>query len=173
MWMALGADPVVANQIMEMVMEKLAVMAPYVDKKESMMRGGMTKVATNQPLAVSHEHSDLSLRFCQGCNIPLKAYLFLLLLEHKMAAPKTASHLFHLHKLYGYVLLFADDMWSQRAAIKWSEPGDSGQSLSSALLLSSGQIGGQYRGLGRKTEQQKHFPRSGVRVSPFELVKLK
>uniref|UniRef100_H2RSI7 Maestro heat-like repeat family member 1 n=1 Tax=Takifugu rubripes TaxID=31033 RepID=H2RSI7_TAKRU len=53
MWMALGADPVVANQIMEMVMEKLAVMAPYVDKKESMIRGGMTKVATNQPLAMT------------------------------------------------------------------------------------------------------------------------
>lgn len=93
MWMALGADPVVANQIMGMVMEKLAVMAPYVDKKESMIRGGMTKVATNQPLAVSHEHSDLSFRFCQGRNIPLKAYLFLLLLEHRMTAPKTASHL--------------------------------------------------------------------------------
>lgn len=56
MWMALGADPVVASQIMEMVMEKLAVMAPYVDKKESMIRGGTTKVATNQPLAVSHKH---------------------------------------------------------------------------------------------------------------------
>uniref|UniRef100_A0AAQ5XCZ0 Maestro heat-like repeat family member 1 n=1 Tax=Amphiprion ocellaris TaxID=80972 RepID=A0AAQ5XCZ0_AMPOC len=43
MWMALGADPVVANQIIEMVMEKLLIMAPYVDKKESMMRGGSTK----------------------------------------------------------------------------------------------------------------------------------
>lgn len=53
MWMALGADPIVANQIIEMVMEKLVISAPYVDKKESMMRGGMTKVATSQPLAVS------------------------------------------------------------------------------------------------------------------------
>uniref|UniRef100_A0A669C2F3 Maestro heat-like repeat family member 1 n=1 Tax=Oreochromis niloticus TaxID=8128 RepID=A0A669C2F3_ORENI len=53
MWMALGADPIVANQIMEMVMEKLSIMAPYVDKKESFMRGGTTKVATNQPLAVT------------------------------------------------------------------------------------------------------------------------
>ena len=53
MWMALGSDPIVAGQIIEMVMEKLVVMAPYVDKKESMMRGGTTKVATNQPLAVS------------------------------------------------------------------------------------------------------------------------
>uniref|UniRef100_A0AAX7UGL1 Maestro heat-like repeat family member 1 n=1 Tax=Astatotilapia calliptera TaxID=8154 RepID=A0AAX7UGL1_ASTCA len=53
MWMALGADPIVANQIMEMVMEKLSIMAPYVDKKESLMRGGTTKVATNQPLAVT------------------------------------------------------------------------------------------------------------------------
>ncbi|XP_034553780.1 maestro heat-like repeat-containing protein family member 1 isoform X2 [Notolabrus celidotus] len=53
MWMALGADPIVANQIMEMVMEKLVILAPYVDKKESMMRGGMTKMATNQPLAMT------------------------------------------------------------------------------------------------------------------------
>lgn len=168
MWMALGSDPVVANQIMQMVMEKLAVMAPYVDKKESMIRGGMTKVATNQPLAVSHEHSDMSFPFCQGGNIPLKAYLFL---QRQPVISVLAMLQFHLHELY--VLLFADDMWSQRAAIKWSEPGDSGQSLSSALLLSSGQTGGQYRGLGRKTEQQTHFPCSGVRVSPFELVKLK
>lgn len=55
MWMALGADPIVANQIIEMVMEKLSIMAPYVDKKESFMRGGTTKVATNQPLAVSYK----------------------------------------------------------------------------------------------------------------------
>ncbi|XP_005943888.1 maestro heat-like repeat-containing protein family member 1 isoform X1 [Haplochromis burtoni] len=53
MWMALGADPIVANQIMEMVMEKLSIMAPYIDKKESLMRGGTTKVATNQPLAMT------------------------------------------------------------------------------------------------------------------------
>lgn len=66
MWMALGADPVVANQIMEMVMEKLAVMAPYVDKKESIIRGGMTKVATNQPLAVSHKQSDMSSAVLSG-----------------------------------------------------------------------------------------------------------
>ncbi|CAN9513935.1 unnamed protein product [Ophioblennius macclurei] len=52
MWMALGADPIVANQIMEMVMEKLLISAPYMDK-ESMMRGGSTKVATNQPLAMT------------------------------------------------------------------------------------------------------------------------
>ncbi|XP_054898054.1 maestro heat-like repeat-containing protein family member 1 isoform X1 [Poeciliopsis prolifica] len=53
MWMAMGADPIVANQIMEMVMEKLVITAPYVDKKEFMMRGGMTKMATNQPLAMT------------------------------------------------------------------------------------------------------------------------
>uniref|UniRef100_A0A1A8JGS9 Maestro heat-like repeat family member 1 n=1 Tax=Nothobranchius kuhntae TaxID=321403 RepID=A0A1A8JGS9_NOTKU len=53
MWMALGADPIIANQIIEMVMEKLAITAPYVDKKESMMRGGTTKVATSQPLAMT------------------------------------------------------------------------------------------------------------------------
>ncbi|XP_061806331.1 maestro heat-like repeat-containing protein family member 1 isoform X1 [Nerophis lumbriciformis] len=53
MWMALGADPIVANQIIEMVMEKLAIMAPYVDKKESMIRGRTTKVATHKPLAMT------------------------------------------------------------------------------------------------------------------------
>ncbi|XP_060936841.1 maestro heat-like repeat-containing protein family member 1 isoform X2 [Limanda limanda] len=53
MWMALGADPIVANQIIEMVMEKFLIMAPYVDRKGSMIRGGMTKVATNQPLAMT------------------------------------------------------------------------------------------------------------------------
>ncbi|XP_061529897.1 maestro heat-like repeat-containing protein family member 1 isoform X2 [Phycodurus eques] len=53
MWMALGADPIVANQIIEIVMEKLAVMAPYVDKKESMIRGTTTKMATNKPLAMT------------------------------------------------------------------------------------------------------------------------
>uniref|UniRef100_A0A8C7X9H7 Maestro heat-like repeat family member 1 n=1 Tax=Oryzias sinensis TaxID=183150 RepID=A0A8C7X9H7_9TELE len=42
-WMSLGADPIVATQIIEMVMEKLVVMAPYVDKKEMMTRGGTTK----------------------------------------------------------------------------------------------------------------------------------
>lgn len=56
MWMALGADPIVAKQIIEMVMEKLVVMAPYVERKESMIRGGTTKVATNQALAVSPPH---------------------------------------------------------------------------------------------------------------------
>lgn len=54
MWIALGADSAVARQIMEMIMEKLNVIVPYVDKKESIMKPGMTKVATNQPLAVSH-----------------------------------------------------------------------------------------------------------------------
>ncbi|KAG7475718.1 maestro heat-like repeat-containing protein family member 1 isoform X1 [Solea senegalensis] len=53
MWMALGADPIVANQIIEMVMEKLLIMAPYIDKKENMIRGGSTKMATNQPLAMT------------------------------------------------------------------------------------------------------------------------
>ncbi|KAM6935903.1 maestro heat-like repeat-containing protein family member 1 isoform 2-T2 [Lycodopsis pacificus] len=53
MWMALGADPIVANQIIEMVIEKLLIMAPYVDQRESMMRGGTKKVATSQPLAMT------------------------------------------------------------------------------------------------------------------------
>ncbi|KAM9310205.1 maestro heat-like repeat-containing protein family member 1 isoform 2-T2 [Pholidichthys leucotaenia] len=53
MWMALGADPILVNQIIEMVIEKLGVLAPYVDKKESMMRAGTVKVATKQPLAMT------------------------------------------------------------------------------------------------------------------------
>ncbi|XP_034409167.1 maestro heat-like repeat-containing protein family member 1 isoform X2 [Cyclopterus lumpus] len=53
MWMALGADPIVANQIFEMVIEKLLIMAPYVDQRESMIRGGTRKVATCQPLAMT------------------------------------------------------------------------------------------------------------------------
>ncbi|RXN31759.1 maestro heat-like repeat-containing family member 1 isoform X1 [Labeo rohita] len=53
MWIALGADSTVALQIMEMIIEKLNVMVPYVDKKESMLRPGLTKVATSQPLAMT------------------------------------------------------------------------------------------------------------------------
>ncbi|MCJ8728677.1 hypothetical protein PDJAM_G00007090 [Pangasius djambal] len=53
MWIALGADSTVARQIMEMIMEKLNVIVPYVDKKESILKPGMTKVATNQPLAMT------------------------------------------------------------------------------------------------------------------------
>uniref|UniRef100_A0A8C1M357 Maestro heat-like repeat-containing protein family member 1 n=1 Tax=Cyprinus carpio TaxID=7962 RepID=A0A8C1M357_CYPCA len=53
MWMALGADSTLALQIIEMIIEKLNVMVPYVDKKESMLRPGLTKVATSQPLAVT------------------------------------------------------------------------------------------------------------------------
>uniref|UniRef100_A0AAZ3S6M6 Maestro heat-like repeat family member 1 n=1 Tax=Oncorhynchus tshawytscha TaxID=74940 RepID=A0AAZ3S6M6_ONCTS len=41
MWIALGADSKLASQIMEMLMEKLNIMVPYVDKKESMMRGAI------------------------------------------------------------------------------------------------------------------------------------
>ncbi|XP_041709044.2 maestro heat-like repeat-containing protein family member 1 isoform X1 [Coregonus clupeaformis] len=53
MWIALGADSNLASQIMEMLMEKLNIMVPYVDKKESMMRAGLTKVATSHPLAMT------------------------------------------------------------------------------------------------------------------------
>ncbi|KAF0045126.1 hypothetical protein F2P81_001655 [Scophthalmus maximus] len=66
MWMALGADPIVANQIIEMVMEKLVIMAPYVDKKEYVMRGGTTKVATNQPLAVNKYAKELLAAMSSG-----------------------------------------------------------------------------------------------------------
>uniref|UniRef100_A0A8B9L9G7 Maestro heat-like repeat family member 1 n=1 Tax=Astyanax mexicanus TaxID=7994 RepID=A0A8B9L9G7_ASTMX len=53
MWTALGADSTVARQIMEMIVEKLNVIAPFVDKKEFMLKPGMTKVATSQPLAMT------------------------------------------------------------------------------------------------------------------------
>ncbi|KAJ8415755.1 hypothetical protein AAFF_G00403120 [Aldrovandia affinis] len=53
MWIALGADSTLASQIMELIIEKLNVMVPYVDKKESMMRSGTTKVATSHPLAMT------------------------------------------------------------------------------------------------------------------------
>ncbi|TRY56529.1 hypothetical protein DNTS_005416, partial [Danionella cerebrum] len=53
MWMALGADSTLALQIMEMIIEKLNAMVPYVDKKESMLRPGLTKVATSLPLAMT------------------------------------------------------------------------------------------------------------------------
>lgn len=59
MWIALGADSTIASRIMEMIVEKLNVLAPYADKKESMLRPGLSKVATSQPLAVSRATSVL------------------------------------------------------------------------------------------------------------------
>ncbi|XP_056618249.1 maestro heat-like repeat-containing protein family member 1 isoform X1 [Triplophysa dalaica] len=53
MWVALGADSTLALQIMEIIVEKLNIMVPYVDKKESMLRPGLTKVATSHPLAMT------------------------------------------------------------------------------------------------------------------------
>ncbi|KAJ8290767.1 hypothetical protein GJAV_G00017250 [Gymnothorax javanicus] len=53
MWIALGADSTLASQIMELIIEKLNVMVPYVDKKESMLRSGTNKVATSPPLAMT------------------------------------------------------------------------------------------------------------------------
>uniref|UniRef100_A0A8C4D9K4 Maestro heat-like repeat family member 1 n=1 Tax=Dicentrarchus labrax TaxID=13489 RepID=A0A8C4D9K4_DICLA len=73
MWMALGGDPIVASQIIEMVMEKLAIMAPYVDKKESMIRGGTTKVATNQPLATQEPAVSLFPRLFSCLTVRLGA----------------------------------------------------------------------------------------------------
>ncbi|XP_039593535.1 maestro heat-like repeat-containing protein family member 1 isoform X2 [Polypterus senegalus] len=53
MWLALGADSNLASQIMELIIEKLNVIVPYVEKKEFLLKSGMTKVATNQPLAMT------------------------------------------------------------------------------------------------------------------------
>uniref|UniRef100_A0AAV2MBF0 Uncharacterized protein n=1 Tax=Knipowitschia caucasica TaxID=637954 RepID=A0AAV2MBF0_KNICA len=61
MWMALGSDPVIAKQIMEMVMEKLLILAPFVERKDGMIRAGSSKIATNQPLAMTCGLKDLLL----------------------------------------------------------------------------------------------------------------
>lgn len=50
--------------------------------------------------------------------------------------------------------LFPDDMWPQRAVIKWPKSGAGSQSVSSALLLSHSQTGIQCWGL--STEGQQH-----------------
>ncbi|KAG1947998.1 maestro heat-like repeat-containing protein family member 1 isoform X1 [Pimephales promelas] len=73
MWMALGADSTLALQIMEMIIEKLSVMVPYVDKKESMLRPGLTKVATSQPLAMTCALREMMLN---GQSADAVAYLF-------------------------------------------------------------------------------------------------
>ncbi|XP_041962834.1 maestro heat-like repeat-containing protein family member 1 isoform X1 [Alosa sapidissima] len=73
MWIALGADSTIASRIMEMMIEKLNVMAPYVDKKESMMRPGLTKVATSQPLAMTCALRELMLN---GQTVEAVASLF-------------------------------------------------------------------------------------------------
>uniref|UniRef100_A0A3B4BDL5 Uncharacterized protein n=1 Tax=Periophthalmus magnuspinnatus TaxID=409849 RepID=A0A3B4BDL5_9GOBI len=70
MWMALGSDAVVAKQIMEMVMEKLLILAPYVDRKDGMIRGGTTKIATNQPLAAVAKHAGPRLPAIVECLCP-------------------------------------------------------------------------------------------------------
>lgn len=53
MWLALGADSTLASQIMELMIEKLNVMVPFVEKKESMLRSSMARVATSHPLAMT------------------------------------------------------------------------------------------------------------------------
>ncbi|XP_031432555.1 maestro heat-like repeat-containing protein family member 1 isoform X2 [Clupea harengus] len=76
MWIALGADSTIASRIMEMMIEKLNVLAPYVDKKESMLRPGLTKVATSQPLAMTCALRELMLN---GQTVEAVASLFPLL----------------------------------------------------------------------------------------------
>lgn len=61
-------------------------------------------------------------------------------------------------------LFFADDMWSQRTVIKWSESGAGSQSVSSALLVSHCQTGSKCRGLSSEA-QQTCFLCSRSRVS--------
>ncbi|XP_053737649.1 maestro heat-like repeat-containing protein family member 1 isoform X2 [Synchiropus splendidus] len=95
MWMALGADAIMANQVFEMVMEKMVIMAPYVDR-ESMMRG-TAKVATSHPLAMTCGLKELLLNGqCQEPVISQFSRLFSCLTVRLAAsvgvvAPKDAS----------------------------------------------------------------------------------
>uniref|UniRef100_A0A8C2A875 Maestro heat-like repeat family member 1 n=1 Tax=Cyprinus carpio TaxID=7962 RepID=A0A8C2A875_CYPCA len=73
MWIALGADSTLALQIMEMMIEKLNVMVPFVDKKESMLRPGLTKVTTSQPLAMTCALREMMLN---GQSAEAVAHLF-------------------------------------------------------------------------------------------------
>uniref|UniRef100_A0A8C2DLR9 Maestro heat-like repeat family member 1 n=1 Tax=Cyprinus carpio TaxID=7962 RepID=A0A8C2DLR9_CYPCA len=73
MWIALGADSTLALQIMEMMIEKLNVMVPFVDKKESMLRPGLAKVATSQPLAMTCALREMMLN---GQSAEAVAHLF-------------------------------------------------------------------------------------------------
>ncbi|KAJ8334098.1 hypothetical protein SKAU_G00397370 [Synaphobranchus kaupii] len=52
-WLSLGADSTLTFQIMEMILEKLNIMVPYVDKRVSMLWPSTVKVATSDPLAMT------------------------------------------------------------------------------------------------------------------------
>uniref|UniRef100_A0AAR2JL30 Maestro heat-like repeat family member 1 n=1 Tax=Pygocentrus nattereri TaxID=42514 RepID=A0AAR2JL30_PYGNA len=81
MWIALGADSTVARQIMEMIIEKLNVMVPFVDKKEFMLKPGMNKVATSQPLAMTCALHEMMLNgHSEEAVVPLFSQLFSALL---------------------------------------------------------------------------------------------
>ncbi|KAG7458242.1 hypothetical protein MATL_G00236100 [Megalops atlanticus] len=53
MWHSLGGDSTLAFQIMEIILEKLNILVPYVDKRESILRSSTVKVATCDPLAMT------------------------------------------------------------------------------------------------------------------------
>ncbi|XP_061112015.1 maestro heat-like repeat-containing protein family member 1 [Conger conger] len=52
-WLSLGADSTLTFQIMEMILEKLNVVVPFVDKRDSALRTSTVKVATSPPLAMT------------------------------------------------------------------------------------------------------------------------
>ncbi|XP_035284058.1 maestro heat-like repeat-containing protein family member 1 [Anguilla anguilla] len=52
-WFSLGAEGTLTFQIMEMILEKLNVMVPFVDKKDSVVRPSTVRVATGPPLAMT------------------------------------------------------------------------------------------------------------------------
>lgn len=65
--------------------------------------------------------------------------------------------LFNLYLLYLsiYAHFFTDDLWSQRAIIKWPESGTSRQSVSPSLFVPHSQTGSECRGLDSKEQQQE------------------
>jgi len=65
------------------------------------------------------------------------------------------------------LLLFPDDVWSQRAVVKRQQPGGGGRHVPSALLLPRRQTGSECRGVGaegRRHQTDGVCPRGGVGV---------
>lgn len=69
-----------------------------------------------------------------------------------------------------YAYFSADDLWSQRAVIKWPESGSSRQSVSSSLFVHHSQTGSECRGLDSKEQQQARPFRPRRRVGIFHLL---
>lgn len=66
-----------------------------------------------------------------------------------------------------YAYFSADDLWSQRAVIKWPESGSSRQSVSSSLFVHHSQTGSECWGLDSKEQQQARPFRPRRRVGCY------